>query len=146
MKYLTKVKILNNYKNEECNIYIGEIYYDFLIDLRSIDFNLKYFEDGDQVHQPAIIINDYFNINDLAKNNKDRFYTRNNTHREEFYLYQNIHSYYEIDIQLFLGYSNGDEEEDEDKDKFEDYLDDENDVENNVDNCGFFIYTKFMFF
>ena len=85
-----------------------------MIDLRNIDYYLKHFED--KVHQPEIKINDYFNINDLLtnKNNNDLFYTRNNTKRKEFYLYQNIHSYYEIEVQLFLGFFNGSEDEDED--------------------------------
>ena len=114
LKYLTKIKMLNNYKNKKSDIYIGGIYYNYMIDLRNIDYYLKHFED--KVHQPEIKINDYFNINDLLtnKNNNDLFYTRNNTKREEFYLYQNIHSYYEIEVQLFLGFFNGSEDEDED--------------------------------
>ena len=124
-----------------------------MIDLRNIDFYLKHFED--KVHQSEINICDYFNIDDLNKNIKDKLYTRNNTPREEFYLYQNIHSYYEIDNQLFLRHFNGNEDEDEDiYEDYYDYEDSENSVDdeigeddddNDVVDSRFIIYTKLWF-
>ena len=154
-KHLTKIKTLKNYNNKKCDIFIGGITNDFMIDLRNIDYYLKHFDD--KIHQPEIKINDYFNINDLKRN---ILYIRNNTQREEFYIYQNIHSYYEINNQLFLGYFNGDKNEDEDffynyyeedensenDENSEDYKNAKDDDQNSVDNSRYMIYTKLWFF
>lgn len=106
IKYLNKVRLFNNYCTKNCNIWIGKIYDYFMIDLKNINFYLCYddneFDDSDyddfdinNVYQTKVRLLDYFNINDLTKNEDDCMIC-NNTKKEEFYIYQNIFSHYII--------------------------------------------------
>ena len=104
LRYLTKVKFLKNHDIRLYNINLGEIYYDFMIDIRNINFYLKYIYGDSLSYQPKIKIYDYFNIIDLNIKKKEKYNININTKKEEFYIYQNIHSYYIIAKKLYIDF------------------------------------------